>query len=52
MGRQAVLAALPADEHVEAFRVLVSVFSVADTRRGETYCGGACKHAWHIPPAR
>ncbi|MFD3538253.1 DUF5958 family protein [Streptomyces sp. NPDC058662] len=27
-------AALPADEHVTAFRVLVSVFSVADTRPG------------------
>ncbi|MET9595657.1 DUF5958 family protein [Streptomyces sp. NPDC006516] len=27
-------AALPADEHIKAFRVLVSVFSVADTRPG------------------
>ncbi|MGW6690692.1 DUF5958 family protein [Streptomyces sp. NPDC054961] len=38
---------LPADEHVKAFRVLVSVFAVADTRRRETYCKGACGHTWH-----
>jgi len=31
-------ASLPADEHVKAFRVLVAVFAVADTRRRETYC--------------
>lgn len=40
-------AGLPAAEHVKAFRVLVSVFAVADTRRRETYCKGACGHAWH-----
>ncbi|MEU7035211.1 DUF5958 family protein [Streptomyces sp. NPDC046237] len=40
-------ATLPADEHVKAFRVLVSVFSVADTRRRQTYCKGTCGHAWH-----
>ncbi|MFD3420933.1 DUF5958 family protein [Streptomyces decoyicus] len=39
--------ALPADEHVKAFRVLVSVFSVADTRRRQAYCKGTCGHAWH-----
>ncbi|MFE6838520.1 DUF5958 family protein [Streptomyces sp. NPDC057705] len=45
-------AALPADEHVKAFRVLVSVFSVADTRRRQTYRKGACGHAWHnLPPS-
>ncbi|MEU0276703.1 DUF5958 family protein [Streptomyces sp. NPDC006307] len=45
-------AALPADEHVKAFRVLVSVFSVADTRRRQTYCKGTCGHAWHnLPPS-
>ncbi|MEU5167560.1 DUF5958 family protein [Streptomyces mutomycini] len=44
-------AALPADEHVKAFRVLVSVFSVADTRRRQTYCKGTCGHTWHsLPP--
>ncbi|MEV7283428.1 DUF5958 family protein [Streptomyces sp. NPDC093252] len=45
-------ARLPADEHVTAFRVLVSVFAVADTRRRETHCKGACGHPWHhLPPA-
>ncbi|MFI9283082.1 DUF5958 family protein, partial [Streptomyces sp. NPDC053076] len=29
---------------VKAFRVLVSVFTIADTRRRETYCKGACGH--------
>ncbi|MFB7533577.1 DUF5958 family protein [Streptomyces sp. NPDC056178] len=45
-------AALPVDEHIEAFRVLVSVFSVADTRRRQTYCKGSCGHSWHnlFPP--
>ncbi|MFF7452543.1 DUF5958 family protein [Streptomyces sp. NPDC008132] len=38
---------LPSAEHIKAFRVLVSVFAVADTRRRETYCKGACGHAWH-----
>ncbi|KJY24758.1 hypothetical protein VR45_40530 [Streptomyces sp. NRRL S-495] len=40
-------AALPAEEHLTAFRVLVSVFSVADTRRRQTYCKDMCRHAWH-----
>ncbi|WP_374105579.1 DUF5958 family protein [Streptomyces sp. McG3] len=40
-------AALPADEHVKAFRVLVSAFSIADTRRRRTYCKGPCGHIWH-----
>ncbi|MFF0698464.1 DUF5958 family protein [Streptomyces tendae] len=44
-------AGLPSAEHVKAFRVLVSVFAVADTRRRERYCKGACGHAWHNLPA-
>jgi hypothetical protein len=44
-------AGLPAAEHVKAFRVLVSVFAIADTRRRETYCKGTCGHAWHNLPA-
>ncbi|MFJ3786207.1 DUF5958 family protein [Streptomyces sp. NPDC090093] len=44
-------AGLPSAEHVNAFQVLVSVFAVADTRRRETYCKGACGHAWHNLPA-
>ncbi|MER7983712.1 DUF5958 family protein [Streptomyces sp. NPDC095817] len=35
-------AALPVDEHVKALRVLVSVFSVADTRRRQTSCRDTC----------
>ncbi|MBW5481831.1 DUF5958 family protein [Streptomyces bambusae] len=42
---------LPADEHVKAFRVLVSVFAVADTRRRHTYCKNACGHPWHNLPS-
>ncbi|MFI0990616.1 DUF5958 family protein [Streptomyces exfoliatus] len=42
---------LPADEYVKAFRVLVCVFAVADTRRRQTYCKNACGHPWHnLPP--
>ncbi|MFH9671666.1 DUF5958 family protein [Streptomyces sp. NPDC017405] len=44
-------AGLPSAEHVTAFRVIVSVFAVADTRRRERYCKGACGHAWHNLPA-
>ncbi|MGW2823030.1 DUF5958 family protein [Streptomyces sp. NPDC001443] len=42
---------LPSAEHVKAFRVLVSVFATADTRRRETHCKGTCGHAWHHLPA-
>lgn len=42
---------LPSAEHLKAFRVLVSVFAVADARRRETNCKGACGHAWHNLPA-
>ncbi|PPS91500.1 hypothetical protein BZZ08_00380 [Streptomyces sp. MH60] len=44
-------AGLPAPERVTAFRVLVSVFAIADTRRRETHCKGACGHAWHNLPS-
>ncbi|MGW2269684.1 DUF5958 family protein [Streptomyces yangpuensis] len=43
-------ASLPADEHVKAFRVHSSVFSVADTRRRAAYCKGTCGHSWHNLP--
>ncbi|MFF2198319.1 DUF5958 family protein [Streptomyces sp. NPDC058157] len=42
---------LPADEHVTAFRVLVSVFAVADTRRRQTHCNDGCGHSWHNLPS-
>ncbi|MFJ3027166.1 DUF5958 family protein [Streptomyces tendae] len=38
---------LPPGEYLKAFRVLVSTFAVADTRRRETECRGTCSHAWH-----
>lgn len=43
-------AGLPPAEYAKAFRVLVSVFAVADTRRREMYCKGDCGHAWHNLP--
>ncbi|WP_405883064.1 MULTISPECIES: DUF5958 family protein [unclassified Streptomyces] len=45
--RMAKIINLPDSENVKAFRVLVSTFSVADTRRRETECRGTCSHAWH-----
>lgn len=41
------IASLPPNEYLKAFRVLLSTFAVADTRRRETECRGACSHAWH-----
>ncbi|WP_326682823.1 DUF5958 family protein [Streptomyces sp. NBC_01237] len=35
-----------------ALLVLRSVFSVADTRRRQTYRRGTCGHTWHnLPPS-
>ncbi|MCA6090567.1 DUF5958 family protein [Streptomyces sp. SCA3-4] len=50
MERVAKIAGLPADEHVNAFRLLVALFSLADTRRRETECRGQCGHFWHHLP--
>ncbi|WP_369009810.1 DUF5958 family protein [Streptomyces sp. BR123] len=44
-------AGLPADEHITAFRVLVSVFAVAYTRRRLTHCKGTCGQPWHNLPS-
>ncbi|MCZ4509895.1 DUF5958 family protein [Streptomyces sp. ActVer] len=41
------IASLPPNEYLKAFRVLLSTFAVADTRRRETECRGTCSHAWH-----
>ncbi|MFI5942251.1 DUF5958 family protein [Streptomyces uncialis] len=38
---------LPQAEYAKAFRVLLSTFVVADTRRRELECRGSCSHAWH-----
>ncbi|MFI0716412.1 DUF5958 family protein [Streptomyces inhibens] len=45
--RMGTIINLPAAENTKAFRVLISAFSVADTRRRETECRGACSHEWH-----
>ncbi|MEV5239806.1 DUF5958 family protein [Streptomyces cinnamoneus] len=47
MERVGRIAGLPADEHVNAFRLLIALFSIADTRRRETECRGQCGHDWH-----
>ncbi|MGW7487560.1 DUF5958 family protein [Streptomyces sp. NPDC054786] len=47
LDRMATIINLPAAEYTKAFRVLISTFSVADTRRRETECRGACTHEWH-----
>lgn len=41
---------LPAYELTESFRLLVALFSIADTRRRTLYCAGGCGHAWHNLP--
>jgi len=40
------VAALPANEAEKAFRLLVTVFAVADRRRRES-CPANCQHGWH-----
>ncbi|MEU7640788.1 DUF5958 family protein [Streptomyces sp. NPDC039016] len=45
--RMGTIINLPPAENTKAFRVLISAFSVADTRRRETECRGACSHEWH-----
>ncbi|MFC8367549.1 MULTISPECIES: DUF5958 family protein [unclassified Streptomyces] len=42
--------ALPACELTTSFRLLVTLFSIADTRRRTLYCAGGCGHAWHNLP--
>ena len=39
--------ALPEDERVKAFRLLVALLGVADGRRRAQHCAAACSHAWH-----
>jgi hypothetical protein len=38
---------LPSAEYVKAFRILISVFAIADTRRRDQECVGKCTHEWH-----
>ena len=41
------IASLPEAEHVKAFRLLMALFSIADTRRRDTHCKNGCTHDWH-----
>ncbi|MFE7354555.1 DUF5958 family protein [Streptomyces sp. NPDC057543] len=41
---------LPAYELAKSFRLLVALFSIADTRRRTLYCARGCGHAWHNLP--
>ncbi|MYQ96646.1 hypothetical protein GTY20_38150 [Streptomyces sp. SID4946] len=42
--------ALPAYELTKSFRLLVALFSIADTRRRMLHCADGCGHAWHNLP--
>ncbi|MFC8951571.1 DUF5958 family protein [Streptomyces sp. NPDC057101] len=37
----------PAYELTKSFRLLIALFSIADTRRRELRCAGGCGHEWH-----
>ncbi|MEV0691566.1 DUF5958 family protein [Streptomyces sp. NPDC050388] len=41
---------LPAYQLTNSFRLLVVLFSIADTRRRTLYCAGECGHAQHNLP--
>ncbi|MET8680941.1 DUF5958 family protein [Streptomyces sp. NPDC004647] len=38
---------LPAYELTKSFRLLVALFSIADTRRRALHCASGCGHEWH-----
>ncbi|MFD5571297.1 DUF5958 family protein [Streptomyces cadmiisoli] len=42
--------ALPAYELTKSFRLLVALFSIADTRRRMLHCADGCGHEWHNLP--
>ncbi len=44
------MAALPAYELTKSFRLLVPLFSIADTRRRALHCANGCGHEWHNLP--
>jgi len=41
---------LPAYELTKSFRLLISLFSIADTRRRTLHCTKRCGHEWHNLP--
>ncbi|WP_128380839.1 DUF5958 family protein [Streptomyces cavernae] len=46
------MSALPPYDRARAFRLLVALFAIADTRRRERYCADGCGHDWHQLAAR
>jgi hypothetical protein len=46
------IAALPTDEQLKAFRLLMTLLTIADARRRATQCKDGCSHEWHAlePP--
>ncbi|MFE9099071.1 DUF5958 family protein [Streptomyces sp. NPDC007264] len=45
------MAGLPAYELTKSFRLLVALFSIADTRRRALHCADGCGHEWHNLPS-
>lgn len=44
------MSALPPYDLPRAFRLLIALLAIADTRRRERYCVGGCGHEWHQLP--
>ncbi|MFJ8943316.1 DUF5958 family protein [Streptomyces sp. NPDC102395] len=44
------MAQLPGYELTKSFRLLLALFSIADTRRRTLYCAEGCSHVWHNLP--
>jgi hypothetical protein len=44
------MAGLPAYELTKSFRLLVALFSIADTRRRALHCADGCGHEWDNLP--
>lgn len=41
------LVKLPAAEYLKSFSILISLFSIADSRRFNNQCKNGCSHWWH-----
>ncbi|MGW3012682.1 DUF5958 family protein [Streptomyces sp. NPDC001219] len=41
------MSALPPYDLPRAFRLLIALLAIADTRRRERYCAAGCRHEWH-----
>jgi hypothetical protein len=40
---------LPSAEYLKSFSILISLLSIADTRRRNNQCKDGCSHWWHQP---